>query len=117
MTSRPSQVFGSMLFDASDVTTLKRQIGKVHTLSQYVTDKGYAPSTLGTIVGQRFKLDVVIASQYCKNLTPAGCNEDPSGNFVPQPLNVPANTETHFTNNLSSNSYLNTSMRPAEGVQ
>jgi hypothetical protein len=115
MTSRQTQVFGSTIFDASDVTTLKRQIGKFNTLQQYVLDKGYDPATFGTVVGQRFKLDSIIAAQYCSNKT-TGCETDISGGFVFQPLNVPANTQTYYINNLSGNSYINTSMRPAEGV-
>lgn len=107
MTSRQTQLYGSLIFDASDVTAMKRKIGKYHTLQQYALDKGYSPSTLGTIVGQRFKLDVVEASKYCGSDT---C-----------PLNVPADTKDIFVNALDSligsNSYLKTSMRPAEGVQ
>ena len=116
MTSRPNEVFGSLIFDAGDVTAMKRKIGKFNTQNQYIIDKGYTQSLVGTVVGQRFKLDVLQAAQYCVNRND-GCTTDLSGAFVARPLNVPADTQTLF-GSLDSNdpTYTNTSMRPAEGV-
>lgn len=115
MTSRPNQVFGSMIFDAGDVTAIKRQIGKLNTQGQYITDKGYTQALTGTVVGQKFKLDVLLASQYCINRA-GGCDTDISGAFVARPLNVPANTQTLFGADSNVPSYTNTSMRAAEGI-
>lgn len=115
MTSRPDQVFGSMIFDAGDVTAMKRKIGKLNTRGQYINDKGYTPALVGTIIGQRFKLDVVQASQYCANLS-NGCTLDLSGAFVAQALNVPANTQELFGSTSNDPAYTNTSMRAAEGI-
>lgn len=102
MTSRQTQLYGPMIFDASDVTTLKRQIGKLQAGLQYNQSYGYAKSTLGTIIGQRFKLDTVIAAQYCAGPT---C-----------PLNVPAQTNTNYGAPAGLPPYINTSSGPAEGI-
>lgn len=102
MTSRQTQTYGPMIFDASDVTTLKRQIGKLNTGQQYTSYYGYLQSTLGTIIGQRFKLDAVIALNYCAGPT---C-----------PLNVPAATATLLAAPNGLPPYINTSSGPAEGI-
>lgn len=109
MTSRPNEVFGSLIFDAGDVTAMKRKIGKINTLSQYV-DKGYTNTLVGTIVGQKFKLDVLQAAQYCKNIG-TGCPT-----IGAQPLNVPADTQELFGSKDGDPTYTNTSMRAAEGI-
>ena len=115
MTSRPNEVFGSLIFDAGDVTAMKRKIGKINTQNQYINDKGYTNTLVGTIVGQKFKLDVLQAAQYCKNIG-TGCATDISGVFVTKALNVPADTQELFGSKDGDPTYTNTSMRAAEGI-
>jgi hypothetical protein len=61
MTSRQSQRYGPMLFDASDVTTLLRREGNGHTLNSQTTGRVKQADWMGQ--GQR--LDAVIGSLYC----------------------------------------------------